>query len=810
MIYSEDNSNPYLPTLRNCYSKYGEMGISLPPIRNLKPNTELNLRILAQTKGKFTNSILRISRTWDQGNKKSREKILEEFITNNQNKTGPQLELELANGASLFLTRITTWLRLTYLLAYDISLQLKAISIFISASGGHRFLAEFLEVGGYIKLQLKKKINKIFYDKCINGIRDFGPTTSERSNISYLKPKFITKYPKCHKAEALRLLISIANSGRTFKEFICESYGVKSVSDCLSRTKSDIVGDYCRNLLHQLGIGNPKFLSQIYKALVQLIMTNISPLSQQMAAQALRLILPSIRIAHKGIIDAGLVLLKSSFIQIQYEGYELLKDLVKRPTLRDQVIGCLIAILRIPGEDVVDTTDKNKVVKKPKTAEKNWQLGMGLNNSDPGEKKGQEKEAFLSIYSQQAYAAKLLGGLAANDETLIERMIQLRIINGLLNTISNVNYPDCQKYAANTLQFLVENYNVNLKDYMGQTFADLFNEKPDTFYRELNVDQILFLRNNLIDVHVNTTLLSESLESLEEAEAKDADSDDETIKAKGKKQTDTLDRTNIIKGPRDTSTNSLNSETDQNSKLKVTKSDDAQFDESKTKNIQELVKTMYTPYDLMTTNPIYAGSKFNKESTLSSNEKFLDELDKMKSRKKMLKVTREEEVLILKKETKMHMENLAHDEDLFKPEKEKCEVVTPEKEVIIRVQLGTPNTTIGEVIPTQARRPSRFPIQEPAIFEIAGSKNEKLMEVEEDSEKFSSKDNRDSLKEGNLEPKIKSIVELTKDVDLMQKKVSNLNLDTENVVSDDNSEKEEENGNLDVELKERTVNEQLS
>ncbi|KAJ3218297.1 hypothetical protein HK099_005114 [Clydaea vesicula] len=206
MIYSEDNSNPYLPTLRNCYSKYGEMGISLPPIRNLKPNTELNLRILAQTKGKFTNSILRISRTWDQGNKKSREKILEEFITNNQNKTGPQLELELANGASLFLTRITTWLRLTD--------------------------------------------NR----RCINGIRDFGPTTSERSNISYLKPKFITKYPKCHKAEALRLLISIANSGRTFKEFICESYGVKSVSDCLSRTKSDIVGDYCRNLLHQLGI----------------------------------------------------------------------------------------------------------------------------------------------------------------------------------------------------------------------------------------------------------------------------------------------------------------------------------------------------------------------------------------------------------------------------------------------------------------------------------------------------------------------------------------------------------------------------
>lgn len=51
---------------------------------------------------------------WDKGNKVVRKKILEDFITQNQNKTGPELEQEFAQAASLFLTRLTAWLRLTY------------------------------------------------------------------------------------------------------------------------------------------------------------------------------------------------------------------------------------------------------------------------------------------------------------------------------------------------------------------------------------------------------------------------------------------------------------------------------------------------------------------------------------------------------------------------------------------------------------------------------------------------------------------------------------------------------------------------
>ena len=63
--------------------------------------------------GSHAQYYLQLSKTWDSGNKRIRERILNEFIRGNWNKTGPQLEKELGNGASLFLARISAWLRLT-------------------------------------------------------------------------------------------------------------------------------------------------------------------------------------------------------------------------------------------------------------------------------------------------------------------------------------------------------------------------------------------------------------------------------------------------------------------------------------------------------------------------------------------------------------------------------------------------------------------------------------------------------------------------------------------------------------------------
>uniref|UniRef100_A0A8C7EGT6 Uncharacterized protein n=1 Tax=Nothoprocta perdicaria TaxID=30464 RepID=A0A8C7EGT6_NOTPE len=51
---------------------------------------------------------------WDRARKAARSHILDNFIESNSGKTGPELELEFSQGASLFLARLTAWLRMTY------------------------------------------------------------------------------------------------------------------------------------------------------------------------------------------------------------------------------------------------------------------------------------------------------------------------------------------------------------------------------------------------------------------------------------------------------------------------------------------------------------------------------------------------------------------------------------------------------------------------------------------------------------------------------------------------------------------------
>ena len=58
--------------------------------------------------------VMNLLSEWDKGSKSVRRRILQDFIAQNQNKTGPELEAIFAQAASLFLTRLTAWLRLTY------------------------------------------------------------------------------------------------------------------------------------------------------------------------------------------------------------------------------------------------------------------------------------------------------------------------------------------------------------------------------------------------------------------------------------------------------------------------------------------------------------------------------------------------------------------------------------------------------------------------------------------------------------------------------------------------------------------------
>ncbi|KAJ3188935.1 hypothetical protein HDU85_004651 [Gaertneriomyces sp. JEL0708] len=411
---------------------------------------------------------LQLSKTWDQGSKSVRVKILEEFVRCNQDKTGPQLEREFSNGASLFLTRITAWLRLTYLLGQHLTLQIRAINIFVSASSGHRFLAEFLEVGGVL-------------------------TVLEILGLAQVK--------EGDKAEALILLASVAHAGRKYKEFICESYGVRAIADCLARSKSEVTQDHARHLLYQLGIGNPKFLMQVYKSLLSLLTAQgAGPTPQQMAGQALRMLLPSIQAIHPSIVEATIALLKSPHIQIQYEGYEILRELITRPPLQEAILSQLILILRTSIEDIQDDAPDERRRRQRtgdgKTFGGQWGGGLVPKSEDKA-----FNDSITSGYIQQAYAAKLLGLIAATKRELAERMIDMQIVSGLLNVISNVGNPDSQQYAASALIYFVETFQFvaqALKEHMGQNFFDLLEDKPDTFFRELTREQVRYLRRNAV------------------------------------------------------------------------------------------------------------------------------------------------------------------------------------------------------------------------------------------------------------------------------------------------------------------------
>ena len=57
---------------------------------------------------------------WDNGTKANRAKILAKFIEDHKGKTAPELEQHFGNCASLFMARLTAWLRLSYLFIINI------------------------------------------------------------------------------------------------------------------------------------------------------------------------------------------------------------------------------------------------------------------------------------------------------------------------------------------------------------------------------------------------------------------------------------------------------------------------------------------------------------------------------------------------------------------------------------------------------------------------------------------------------------------------------------------------------------------
>ncbi|XP_059545894.1 armadillo-like helical domain containing protein 1 isoform X4 [Myotis daubentonii] len=380
--------------------------------------------------------LLSFLQDWDNAGKVARSHILDNFIENNQGKTASELEQEFSLGASLFLVRLTTWLRLTYMTGSSLEKVLKSIGIFLTSVNSNRYLIEFLEVGGALTL-----------------LETLGMETIKEED----------------KKESIKLLQVIANSGRKYKELICESYGVRSIAEFLAKSKSEETQEEVQVLLDSLVHGNPKYQNQVYKGLITLL-PSVSPKAQQLALQTLRSAQSIIGVTHPSIVDCVLNVLRSMHLEVQYEAIELIKDLVNYDVCEALLIG-LVDLLTPP---IPETSEL-----QPKTLSSD---PTALQLTSP-----HQRAAHLPAFLQQAAAAKAIGVLARGNTSLAEEMLRLRVVHSLMAAMGNVDHSNSQRQASLTLESNAEDLHMKIDSVQVDILAT----------NKVNVARELYLRGQV-------------------------------------------------------------------------------------------------------------------------------------------------------------------------------------------------------------------------------------------------------------------------------------------------------------------------
>ncbi|GAB1288804.1 Armadillo-like helical domain-containing 1 [Apodemus speciosus] len=356
--------------------------------------------------------LLSFLQEWDNAGKGLRTQILTTFIETNEGKTGPELELEFSQGASLFLIRVTTWLRIIGFFSMEIpSSQLYDCS--------NRYLIEFLEIGGVLTLLEILGLEKIKEDD---------------------------------KKESIKLLQIIANTGRKYKELICESYGVRAIAEFLAKSKSEETQEEVQVLLDTLVHGNPKYQNQVYKGLIALLPCG-SPKAQQLALQTLKTAQSIVGATHPSIVDCVLAVLSTVHLEVQYEAIELIKDLIHYD-VRVPLLKGLVALLIPPVKET------SKLQARIFSDSSILQI-----------------TTQLPVFLQQAAAAKTIGDPARNDLNVAEELLRLRVIHSLMSAMGNTDHSNSQRLASLTLEYFVQMFPLveeHVRKSMGEELYQLF------------------------------------------------------------------------------------------------------------------------------------------------------------------------------------------------------------------------------------------------------------------------------------------------------------------------------------------------
>ncbi|OAF70566.1 hypothetical protein A3Q56_01654 [Intoshia linei] len=344
----------------------------------------------------FSNAIRSKLDIWDNASRLKRMDILNSFMKEYEEKVITELESSFENAASLFFTRIVTWIRLTYMcgdkIFYDknsksrnnktyLFIQLKAIKIFFMSTYGNEYIEQFISMGGVLTLLEIVNLKNI----------------SENS-----------------KQQALLQVLIIGNKGRKYKELICQSYGVRSVAECLAIAKLDETQNLCSTCLHSFSDNNPKYQLQVYKGLIALLPCK-SPRAQQTSLYLLRFVQPQLTEVSSVMIDPLLGVLQSMHLEVQYECYEFLKILMQYKSVRCEILKGLVKLL-IPK--------KSEILKFNLQQKKQNEIDQNLNDG----KKTPCITKPMPILVQQASAAKSILILAKESKSIAECLLKFNVI----------------------------------------------------------------------------------------------------------------------------------------------------------------------------------------------------------------------------------------------------------------------------------------------------------------------------------------------------------------------------------------------
>ncbi|GAB1606444.1 armadillo-like helical domain containing protein 1 [Argonauta hians] len=366
--------------------------------------------------------VFELFKVWDRGDEATRKKILGCFIKQNQNKTGPELEFEFAEGASLMLARISAWLRISFMFCSALPEQLDSINIFLSASCGHQFMTEFIEIGGIFTL------------------------------VSILR---VAQLPSNSKLKAIICLQSISNAGRKYKELICESHGLTAIAEFLAKSTCGEAHENCQQLLLSLFNANPKYQLQLYKTFIALLPCS-SPKPQQIAVNSLRLIQPMMDTALPSLVRPLLILLRTLHLEVQYEVINYIKELMAYD-VRDAILNGLVGMLDSSRADIalpdVDSMNKNMSTTTP-------------------------------TLTQKSAAAKTIGIIVqVYGEEITEALIPLQVIPKLIEGVCNPSSSECQIHCSLALRYFANVYpelSPLIEDSVGPEVFQILMSTPRT------------------------------------------------------------------------------------------------------------------------------------------------------------------------------------------------------------------------------------------------------------------------------------------------------------------------------------------